>query len=273
MARTIKTNDGTSLAYEQHGETGPILVLIHGWSGSRRYFSSVFEHLAGRCRVYALDLRHHGDSGRPSHGLHVARLAADLNDFLTELRLTDVCLLGASMGAAVIWSYIENYRKGFQALYLLTRHPCRTGRRAGTSGQRAATTPRRSPKPRGRPPGRRRGDRRLVPVQAHRPGAPRGADRRDDAMRPARARADNGRPHAARLAPRAPHDRPPVPQPRRAAKQRLPVGGLRGGRLPHPRLQDGVLRGVQPLAVHRGAAEVCRRGPQVRRPGDARLHR
>uniref|UniRef100_A0A061R9M7 Non-heme chloroperoxidase n=1 Tax=Tetraselmis sp. GSL018 TaxID=582737 RepID=A0A061R9M7_9CHLO len=110
MARTIKTNDGTSLAYEQHGETGPILVLIHGWSGSRRYFSSVFEHLAGRCRVYALDLRHHGDSGRPSHGLHVARLAADLNDFLTELRLTDVCLLGASMGAAVIWSYIENYR-------------------------------------------------------------------------------------------------------------------------------------------------------------------
>jgi pimeloyl-ACP methyl ester carboxylesterase len=40
-------------------------------------------------------------------GHHVARLAADLRDLLTQLDLREVTVLGTSMGAAVIWSYLE----------------------------------------------------------------------------------------------------------------------------------------------------------------------
>ncbi len=40
-------------------------------------------------------------------GFHVARLAADLHNLLTSLELSDVTVVGASMGCAVIWSYIE----------------------------------------------------------------------------------------------------------------------------------------------------------------------
>jgi pimeloyl-ACP methyl ester carboxylesterase len=58
-------------------------------------------------QVYAYDQRFHGDSDSPSHGFHVARLAADLRDFLTALQLTDVTVVGSSMGCAVIWSYVE----------------------------------------------------------------------------------------------------------------------------------------------------------------------
>lgn len=43
----------------------------------------------------------------PVQGHHVARLAADLRDLLCALELEDVTLVGASMGAAVIWSYFE----------------------------------------------------------------------------------------------------------------------------------------------------------------------
>mmetsp|Transcript_40640 Transcript_40640/g.102201 ORF Transcript_40640/g.102201 Transcript_40640/m.102201 type:complete len:284 (-) Transcript_40640:157-1008(-) len=110
MSDTVAANDGTVLAYEKRGRKGPTVVLLHGWSGSRHYFTHAFDSLAHSCQVYALDLRHHGDSGRPAFGYHVARFGADLNDFLTALDLKDVYAVGTSMGAAVIWSYIENYR-------------------------------------------------------------------------------------------------------------------------------------------------------------------
>eukprot|EP00899_Mesostigma_viride_P003440 jgi/Mesvir1/13097/Mv06076-RA.1 len=65
--------------------------------------------IAEACKapVYAIDLRGHGDSDKPDWGYHVARLAADLRDFLAALSLTRVVLVGSSMGAAVIWSFVE----------------------------------------------------------------------------------------------------------------------------------------------------------------------
>ena len=80
----VMANDGCKLHYELHGESGPPLVLIHGWSGSRRYFDLNIEHLAKTSRVYAVDLRFHGESDKPAHGFHVHRLAADLHDLITQ---------------------------------------------------------------------------------------------------------------------------------------------------------------------------------------------
>ena len=34
----LSTNDGVPIAYDVFGKTGPVIVLIHGWSGSRHYF-------------------------------------------------------------------------------------------------------------------------------------------------------------------------------------------------------------------------------------------
>jgi len=53
------------------------------------------------------DLRHHGDSDKPSWGFHIARLASDLRDLLVGLELEQVVIVGASMGASIIWSYFE----------------------------------------------------------------------------------------------------------------------------------------------------------------------
>jgi pimeloyl-ACP methyl ester carboxylesterase len=73
-------------------------------------------------QVYAYDQRFHGDSDSPSHGFHVARLAADLRDFLTALELTDVTVVGSSMGCAVIWSYVELFglQRLKQAVFLVS---------------------------------------------------------------------------------------------------------------------------------------------------------
>lgn len=62
----------------------------------------------GGCFVIAYDQRFHGASDSPPHGTHVSRLAADLRDVLAALQLRDgVTLVGTSMGAAVIFSYVE----------------------------------------------------------------------------------------------------------------------------------------------------------------------
>lgn len=95
MTQYVTTNDGIRLAYEQHGSSGPVIVLIHGWSGSRKYFSRNIAAGLGSTagQVYAYDQRFHGDSDSPPHGFHVARLAADLKDFLDTLDLQEVSLI------------------------------------------------------------------------------------------------------------------------------------------------------------------------------------
>jgi pimeloyl-ACP methyl ester carboxylesterase len=53
MASTqhFTTNDGVQLAYEAAGSEGPVIVLIHGWSGSRKYFQRSIAALAAKCKV------------------------------------------------------------------------------------------------------------------------------------------------------------------------------------------------------------------------------
>ena len=85
-------NDGVKLNYVTRGTggAGAPIVLVHGWSGSHRYFDNCVEQLAEKCagrQIVAVDLRFHGDSDKPSWGFHVSRLAADLRDVLTELKL------------------------------------------------------------------------------------------------------------------------------------------------------------------------------------------
>ena len=120
------------------GASGPAVVCLHGWSGSRRYFDHLLGPLAeAGCCVYAPDLRAHGDSTDCGpHGMHVARLAADLREFLellgAEGRLCSareggrdlVTLVGTSMGCAVIWSYIELFGEDLvRSLVLVDQAP------------------------------------------------------------------------------------------------------------------------------------------------------
>ncbi|KAK7746075.1 hypothetical protein SLS62_009600 [Diatrype stigma] len=102
------------------------IILLHGFSGSSEYFEKNFAALSADHWVVAPDLRGHGQSGRPSGGYHVARLAADLRDLLAHLRQqtaaeTDAghhgvsirfVPVGCSLGAAVLWTYAELFGRG-----------------------------------------------------------------------------------------------------------------------------------------------------------------
>jgi pimeloyl-ACP methyl ester carboxylesterase len=97
------------LYYEDHG-SGPVTVLIHGWplSGSS-WEKQTAALLAAGHRVITYDRRGFGRSSKPSAGYNYDTFAADLDQVLTALNLTNVALVGFSMGTGEVTRYLGKY--------------------------------------------------------------------------------------------------------------------------------------------------------------------
>ncbi|MEV6108084.1 alpha/beta hydrolase [Streptomyces sp. NPDC051940] len=93
--------DGVRLAYRCWGRPdAPPMVLLHGLGGRGAHWSGVADELAAGHRVYALDLRGHGDSDRPG-GYAFPAYAEDVAGFIRALDLGPVTLIGHSLGGLV----------------------------------------------------------------------------------------------------------------------------------------------------------------------------
>jgi pimeloyl-ACP methyl ester carboxylesterase len=100
----------TNLHVDDAGGSGRAVVLIHGWplSGeSWRLQVPVLE--AAGFRVVTYDRRGFGRSDKPATGYTYDRLSEDLHTLLVELDLTDVTLVGFSMGGGEVARYIGRY--------------------------------------------------------------------------------------------------------------------------------------------------------------------
>ena len=97
------------LYYEDHG-TGAPAVLIHGWplSGAS-WEKQTAALLAAGHRVITYDRRGFGRSSKPATGYNYDTFAADLNAVLTTLDLSNVSLVGFSMGSGEVTRYIGKY--------------------------------------------------------------------------------------------------------------------------------------------------------------------
>lgn len=89
--------------------SGRTVLFVPGWSQSARMFHKQVEHLQRDHRVMAIDMRGHGDSPKPASGYRIARLAVDLHQFIVANDLSDVVIAGHSMGASILWSYLEQF--------------------------------------------------------------------------------------------------------------------------------------------------------------------
>lgn len=108
---TITTRDGVKLHVDDTGESGDLgrtVVLIHGWPLSAESWSAQTAVLRKNgYRVVAYDRRGFGRSDKPDSGYEYDTLAKDLEDVLTELDLTDVTLVGFSMGGGEVARYFS----------------------------------------------------------------------------------------------------------------------------------------------------------------------
>ncbi|MER7395259.1 alpha/beta hydrolase [Streptomyces sp. NPDC000151] len=103
------TSDGVKLCYDDEGTGAPVL-LVHGYSANRGYWP--FQRRAlldAGYRVINIDQRGHGDSDRVAFGQRMSRHGMDLRDLMDGLRLTDVALIGHSMGVSVSLALFSLY--------------------------------------------------------------------------------------------------------------------------------------------------------------------
>jgi pimeloyl-ACP methyl ester carboxylesterase len=86
------------------------VVLIHGWplSGASWEKQRAALLTAGH-RVITYDRRGFGKSSQPAAGYNYDTFAGDLNAVLSSLNLTDVSLVGFSMGTGEVTRYIGKY--------------------------------------------------------------------------------------------------------------------------------------------------------------------
>ena len=108
---TVGTGNATpvELYYEDHG-TGRPVVLIHGWPLSGRSWENQVPALVGAgYRVVAYDRRGFGKSSQPWDGYDYDTFTADLDALLEHLDLTDVALVGFSMGGGEVVRYLARH--------------------------------------------------------------------------------------------------------------------------------------------------------------------
>jgi non-heme chloroperoxidase len=110
FARVGRENSTSiDLYYEDHG-SGPPVVLIHGWPlNGDAWEKQTAALLATGYRVINYDRRAFGRSSKPGTGYNYDTFAADLDVLLNTLNLTNVSLVGHSMGTGEITRYIGKY--------------------------------------------------------------------------------------------------------------------------------------------------------------------
>jgi pimeloyl-ACP methyl ester carboxylesterase len=100
------TNDGVKLAYWEAGSGEP-LIFIPGWSASGAEFINIMYLLSQNYHIFVLDPRNQGLSAKVNYGMRISRYAMDVKEFGAHLGLQSADYLGWSMGASVLWNYID----------------------------------------------------------------------------------------------------------------------------------------------------------------------
>ncbi|MFL9842981.1 alpha/beta fold hydrolase [Flavobacterium rhizosphaerae] len=113
----IKTNsvslsgsyEEVKLFYQDIGRGKPV-VLIHGWPLNNEMWEYQYNELPKHnIRVISYDRRGFGKSSRPWDGYDYDTFAQDLRLIIEELELTDVTLVGFSMGGGEVARYLSKY--------------------------------------------------------------------------------------------------------------------------------------------------------------------
>lgn len=99
------------ICYQQQGDSGPSVVLVHGFGASWQHWRKNIPFLAKTCRVYAIDLIGFGNSARPIPGslqpgeqiqYSFETWGQQIADFCREVVGEPVVLVGNSVGCIAV---------------------------------------------------------------------------------------------------------------------------------------------------------------------------
>lgn len=110
---------GLTFHYEDEGQGGTPLVLLHGLGSSARDWEHQIPAFAATRRVIAPDLRGFGRSAQPPGPYTPNTHAADVRALLQQLELEQVDMLGYSLGGAAALQFALDAPQRLRRLILL----------------------------------------------------------------------------------------------------------------------------------------------------------
>lgn len=112
----VKTQGSNSL---------PIVVLLHGFTGTSSTWTEISALFKDKYKVVAVDLTGHGKTTIPSDPSRysMAEQVADLETLFTEMNLAHFTLVGYSMGGRIALAYTHRYPDRVTSLILESASP------------------------------------------------------------------------------------------------------------------------------------------------------
>jgi len=123
--------DGTRVHYRDRGpRNAPVLLLLHGFSGTLFVWEPWSRALSDRLRVVSLDLPGHGLTGAvPSDDYSQSAMAECVEAFADKLGITRFAIAGNSMGGGVAARFAELHPDRVTHLILIDAAGARTDTR------------------------------------------------------------------------------------------------------------------------------------------------
>ena len=101
---------------------GRPLVVLHGFLGSSDNWRAMRKRFAAKYKVFSVDQRNHGNSPHSSM-MNYTVMTEDLREFLSEHGLSNVCLLGHSMGGKVAMQFATESPEWIDKLVIVDISP------------------------------------------------------------------------------------------------------------------------------------------------------
>ncbi|MFK8044341.1 MAG: alpha/beta fold hydrolase [Crocinitomicaceae bacterium] len=106
------------LHYKKTGDTGPILVILHGLFGSLDNWQTHAKKFGECFQVYSVDQRNHGHSPHDMT-FNYDVMVEDLFELVTDLGLTNFHLLGHSMGGKTAIGFAAEHEEFLASLIIV----------------------------------------------------------------------------------------------------------------------------------------------------------
>ncbi len=107
------TFKGFPISYQNCGESGPAVILVHGFGASWQHWRKNLPVLGESCRCYAIDLIGFGASAKPTPGIEIEYTfetwAELIAEFIREVVGTPAFLVGNSIGCVVVMQTAVTY--------------------------------------------------------------------------------------------------------------------------------------------------------------------
>src|SRR5438067_950287 len=113
------TLHGHRLSYRSGG-SGPVLVLIHGITGSAATWDDVLPWLAERHTVVAPDLFGHGRSAKPRGDYSLGAYANGIRDLLEVLGIPRATIVGHALGGGIAMQFAYQFPERCERLVLVS---------------------------------------------------------------------------------------------------------------------------------------------------------